>query len=140
MSESMTIVERTQFGKKPKPIHPIVQAIKQNKKQGRSFLECLIRACNCTLNKKHGYILDNASRMIKPSQLFEYLNVVTTGGVRCVICKEPIEWDILPYHLEDHNLSLDKICNLWERNFTEWDYQNSEFSYLGEKIDIKNLH
>lgn len=121
---------------KHKRINPIVQIIKQNKNKKLSFLEVLVKACNCTLNKKHNYILDNASRMIKPSQLFEYLNVITTGGVRCVICREAVEYDLLTYHFEDHKLSLDKICTLWERNFTDWEYQNSEFRYLGEKIAI----
>ena len=136
MSERTIIVESTQFGNKPKPIHVIAQIIKQNKNKKLSFLEILVKACNCTLNKKHNYILDNASRMIKPSQLFEYLNIITAGGVRCVICRAVVEYDLLPYHFEDHKLSLDKICIMWERNFTDWEYQNSKFRYLGEKIAI----
>jgi len=122
---------------KHKRINVIAQIIKQNKNKKLSFLEVLVKACNCSLNKKHNYILDNASRMIKPSQLFEYLGVVITGGVRCLICKESIEYDILPHHLEDHGLSLAKICKLFEMNFQDFDFTNNQFSYLGEKIDEK---
>ena len=136
MSERTIIVESTQFGNKPKPIHVIAQIIKQNKNKKLSFLEILVKACNCTLNKKHGYILDNADRVVKISQLFEYLNIVTTGGVRCPKCLGTVSFDLLPYHFEDHNFNLDQICKLWERNFTDWGYQNSEFTYLGEKIAI----
>ena len=121
---------------KHKRINPIAQIIKANKNKKLSFLEVLVKACNCTLNSTHNYILDNASRMIKPSQLFSYLGIVITGGVRCVICREVVEYDLLPYHFEDHKLSLDKICKLWERNFTDWGYENSEFRYLGERIAI----
>ena len=136
MSERTIIVESTQFGNKPKPIHVIAQIIKQNKNKKLSFLEILVKACNCTLNKKHKYITDPAGRVIKISQLFECLGVISTNAIRCIICKEPIEYDVLPYHFEDHRLSLDKICNLFERNFTDWEYTNSQFRYLGEKIAI----
>ena len=116
-------------------INQISQIIKANKDKKITFLQVLVNACHCTLNKKHNYILDNASRMIKPSQLFEYLGVVITGGVRCIICKEPIEYDILPYHLEDHKLSLDNISKLFEMNFQDFNFTNNQFYYLGEKID-----
>ena len=131
---SMTIVD-VHEGKEER-INPIAQIIKQNKNKKLSFLDLLIKACNYKLNKKHQYITDPAGKVIKISQLFDCLGIITTGPVRCVICKEPIDWDILPYHFEDHRLSLDKICNLFERNFTDWGYQNSEFTYLGEKIAI----
>ena len=119
---------------KHKRINPIAQIIKQNKNKKLSFLEVLVNACHCTLNKKHGYILDNASRMIKPSQLFEYLNILTTGGVRCV-CLETVEYDLLTYHFSDHGFSLDTICKLFERNFTEWNYRDSKITYLGEPVE-----
>ena len=136
MSERTLIVESTQFGNKPKPIHVIAQIIKQNKNKKLSFLDLLIRVCNCKLNKKHQYITDPAGRVIKVSQLFECLGIITTGPVRC-ICKDLTDWDILPYHFEDHRFSLDKICKLFERNFTDWQYTNGQFRYLGEKIDEK---
>lgn len=119
---------------KHKRINPIAQIIKQNKNKQLSFLEVLVNACHCTLNKKHGYILDNASRMIKPSQLFEYLGVVITGGIRCV-CRETVEYDLLPYHFSNHGFSLDTICKLFERNFTEWDFRDSKITYLGEPVE-----
>ena len=134
-SEYVTIVEAHDHSEEEK-INPIAKIIKDNKNKKLSFLQILVKACNCTLNKKHQYITDPAGRIIKTSQLFECLGVITTGVVRCVICKEPIEYDILPYHFEDHGLSLDKICKLWERNFTEWGYTNGQFWYLGEKIVI----
>ena len=118
-----------------KHINPIAQIIKANKNKKLSFLEVLVKACNCSLNSKHNYILDNASRMIKPSQLFSYLGVVITGGVKCVICRETIEYDLLPYHFEDHKLSLDIIGKLFDRNFTEWEYRNSQLTYLGETVE-----
>ena len=134
-SEYVTIVEAHDHSEKEK-INPIAKIIKANKNKKLSFLQILIKTCNCTLNKKHQYITDPAGRIIKISQLFECLGVTTTGAVRCPICKEPTEYDILPYHFEDHGLSLDKICKLWERNFTEWGYTNGQFWYLGEKIVI----
>ena len=131
---SVTIVD-VHEGKEER-INPIAKIIKQNKNKKLSFLDVLVKACNCKLNKKHQYITDPAGRIIKISQLFECLGVITTGGVRCIIFKEPIEWDILPYHFEDHDLSLDKICKLFKRNFTDWQYTNGQFWYLGEKIAI----
>lgn len=134
-SEYVTIVEAHDHSEKEK-INPIAKIIKDNKKQGLSFLGILVKACNCKLNKKHQYITDPAGKVIKVSQLFDYLGVITTGPVRCVICREVVEYDLLPYHFEDHKLSLTKICKLWERNFTDWGYENSEFRYLGERIAI----
>ena len=134
-SEYVTIVEAHDHNEKEK-INPIAKIIKDNKNKKLSFLQILIKTCNCTLNKKHQYITDPAGRIIKISQLFECLGVITTGDVRCVICKEPIGWDVLPYHFEDHRLSLDKICKLFERNFTNWEYTNGQFRYLGEKIVV----
>ena len=134
-SEYVTIVEAHDHSEK-KQINPIAKIIKDNKKQGLTFLEILVKACNCTLNKKHGYILDNADRVVKISQLFEYLNIVTSGGIRCPKCLGIVSFDLLPYHFEDHNFNLNQICKLWERNFLDWQYQNSEFRYLGEKIAI----
>ena len=118
-----------------KHINPIAQIIKANKSKSQSFLQCLIRACNCTLNKKHQYITDPAGRIIKPSQLFEYLGVITTGGVKCVICRETIEYDLLPYHFADHKLSLNTICKLFDRNFQDFEYRNSEVTFLGEVVE-----
>ena len=130
-SEFVTIVEAT--GTESKQLNPIAAALKGKK---GSALEHLVRACNYTLNKQHGYITDQAGRVVKISDLFEYLGINTTGAVRCPECLEAVSYDLLFYHFEDHGFKIEKIYDLWKRNFNQWDYHNSTFTYLGEDIEI----
>ena len=130
-TEYVTIVEATET--KSKQLNPIAAVLKGKK---GSALECLVKACNCKLNKSHGYITDIAGNVIKISQLFEYLGIVTTGAVRCPKCLEPVSYDLLLYHFEDHGFKIDKIYDLFKRNFNQWDYHNSTFTYLGSDIEI----
>ena len=134
-SEYVTIVEAHDHIEKEK-INPIAKIIKDNKNKKLSFLQILIKTCNCTLNKKHQYITDPAGRIIKISQLFECLGVITTGSVRCIKCKEPVDWDVLPYHFEDHKLSLDQIYKLFLSNFQDFQYTNGHFWEAGVKIVV----
>jgi len=131
MSEFVTIVEATET--KSGQLNPIA-AVLQGKKG--SALEHLVKACNCKINKKHGYILDVAGRVIKVSQLFEYMGIITTGDVRCPKCQEPVSYDLLFYHFDDHNFKIDFIYDLFRRNFNQWNYHDSRFTYLGEDITI----
>jgi len=135
-SEYVTIVEAHDHGDQKKIQNPIAKIIKANKNKSLSFLQVLVNACNCKLNKRHGYITDVAGKIIKISQLFSYLGVITTGDVRCVKCREPVSWDILPYHFNDHKLSLQKIEKLFDSNFQDFDYTDSNFWYQGEKIAV----
>ena len=130
-SEYATIVEATET--KSKQLNPIAAVLKGKK---GSALECLVKACNCNLNKRHGYITDIAGRVIKISQLFEYYGINTTGSVRCPKCLEPVSYDLLLFHFEDHGFKLEKIYDLFRRNFNQWSYRDSKFTYQGEDIEI----
>ena len=130
-SEYATIVEATET--KSKQLNPIAAILKGKK---GSALECLVKASHCKLNKSHGYITDIAGRVIKISQLFEYHGIITTGGIRCPECLESVSYDLLFYHFEDHGFKIEKIFDLWKRNFNQWSYHNSTFTYLGEDIEV----
>ena len=130
-SEFVTIVEAT--GTESKYLNPIAAVLKGKK---GSALEHLVKACNCKLNKQHGYITDQAGRVIKISQLFEYMGIVTTGDVRCPKCLEPVSYDLIFYHFDDHNIKIDKIYDLFRRNFNQWNYHDSRFTRNGEDITI----
>jgi len=119
--------------------NPIAKIFQKHKKSTHSPLEILAKNCNVSINKKHGYLLDNTTgNIIKPSQLFEYNGLSTTGNVRCPLpdCLEPVSWDLILWHFEDHNLSLDKVSKLFDREFHLWQQQNGSFWYLGEKIAV----
>jgi len=128
--EAVTIVEAV--SSESKQINPIAAALKGK----GTALEQLVKACNCTLNKKHGYITDTAGRVIKISQLFEYHGITTTGNVRCPKCFEPVSYDLLFYHFDDHKFSTEKIRNLFTRNFNQWSFYNGKFTYMGEDIEF----
>ena len=130
-SEYVTIVEATET--ESKQLNPIA-AILEGKKG--SALDHLVRASNCKLNKRHGYITDMAGNVIKISQLFEYYGINTTGAVRCPKCHEPVSYDLLFYHFDDHGFKIDKIYDLFKRNFNQWSYNDSRFTYMGEDIEI----
>ena len=130
-SEFVTIVEATET--ESKQLNPIA-AILEGKKG--SALEHLVKASHCKLNKSHGYITDMAGNVIKISQLFEYYGINTTGAVRCPECLEPVSYDLLLYHFEDHGFKINKIYDLFKRNFNQWSYHDSRFTYMGEDIEI----
>ena len=130
-SEFVTIVEATET--ESKQLNPIA-AILEGKKG--SALEHLVKASHCKLNKSHGYITDMAGNVIKISQLFEYYGINTTGSVRCPKCLEPVSYDLLFYHFEDHGFKINKIYDLFKRNFNQWSYNDSRFTYMGEDIEI----
>ena len=130
-SEYTTIVEAIET--KSKHLNPIAAVLKGKK---GSALECLVKACNCKLNKRHGYITDQAGRVIKISQLFEYMGIITTSGVRCPECLEPVSYDLLFYHWDDHGFKIEKIFDLFRRNFEQWSYRDSKFYWQGSVIEI----
>lgn len=131
MTEYVTIIEATDTGSKQ--LNPIAAALKGKK---GSALEHLVKACNCKLNKQHGYITDQTGNVIKISQLFQYMGIITTASVRCPKCLEPVSYDLLFYHFDDHKFSIEKIYDLFRRNFNQWNYHDSRFTYLGEDISI----
>ena len=130
-SEFVTIVEATET--ESKQLNPIA-AILEGKKG--SALEHLVKASHCKLNKSHGYITDIAGRVIKISQLFEYHGINTTGAVRCPKCLVPVSYDLLFYHFDDHGFKLEKIYDLFRRNFEQWSYRDSKFYWQGSVIEI----
>jgi len=130
-NEAVTIVPATHQVRKQN--NPIAAALRGKK---GSALEHLVKACNCTLNKKHGYITDVAGNVIKISQLFEYNGIITTGNFRCPKCSESVSYDLLFYHFDDHKIGIEKICDLFERNFYQWEFYDMKFSYRGEDIEI----
>ena len=133
-SEFVTIVEAT--GTESKQLNPIAAVLKGKK---GSALDHLVKACNCKLNKRHGYITDMAGNVIKISQLYEYLGINTTGAVRCPKCLEPVSYDLLFYHFEDHKMSIETVYKLFLNNFTSWEYNNSTYRYLGEPISFETI-
>ena len=130
-SEYVAIVEATET--KSKQLNPIAAVLKGKK---GSALECLVKASHCKLNKSHGYITDIAGNVIKISQLFEYHGIITTGGIRCPKCLEPVSYDLLFYHFDDHGFKLEKIYDLFRRNFEQWSYRDSKFYWQGSVIEI----
>jgi len=128
--ESVTIVDAVD--NESNQVNPIAEALKGK----GDALELLVKACHCKLNKKHRYITDVAGRVIKISQLFEYFGIITTGDTRCPKCFEPVSYDLLFYHFDDHKFTLEKIRDLFRRNFNQWSYTNGKFTYMGEDIEI----
>ena len=119
------------------PINPIAKILQRNKKSNQTPLEILAKSCNCSINKKHGYIINDATGLfITPKMLFEYQGMNSAGNIRCPIdnCLEPVSYDQILYHLEDHKLSLDKVSKLFEREFHLWEQYDGGFRYLGDKI------
>ena len=133
-SEFVEIIEATQAT--PQAINPIARVLEGKK---GSPLEHLVKSCHCTLNKKRGYITDVAGKIIHVSQLFQYHGYVTTGETRCPKCKEGVSWDLILFHFEDHGLKIEKVCQLFKRNFDQWSYNDSRFSYMGEPISYETL-
>ena len=130
------IIEAVDIGSKHS-INPIAKILQEHKKSNQSPLEVLAKSCNVSINKKHGYLQDNSTgHMIKPSQLFEYHGVSIAGNVRCPLpdCLKPMPYDFILWHFEDHNLSLNQVCDLWKREFHLWEQNNGQFWYLGDKI------
>lgn len=137
-SEFVEIVEAQTIGGKPQ-INPIAKIFQKHKKSTHTPLEILAKDCNVSINKKHGYLLDNTTgSIIKPSQLFEYNGIITTGNVRCPLsdCLEPMSWDLILWHFEDHKLNLDKVSKLFEREFHQWEQYDGGFRYQGDKIAV----
>ena len=125
-------------GAKPR-MDPVAKILQRYKKSTNTPLECLAESNNCSINKEHGYILDNSTGLvIKPSQLFQCLNLETNSSVRCPLpdCLEPTSWDLILWHFEDHGLSFDEVSKLFARDFYSWDYQDSKFRYQGEEIAV----
>jgi len=138
-SEFVTIVPAKIIGSQKVVQHPIGQIFQKNKDSKLSPLSILAKSCNCSINKKHGYIMDLSSgNVIKPSQLFSYFGVNTVSAVRCPFpkCNEPISWDLLLWHFEDHKLSLKKLASLFSRYFYDWEFHDSDFWFKGEKITL----
>ena len=134
---SVSSVEIVEAHSDNKTINPIASILQRHKKSTHTPLEILVKDSNCSINKKHGYIINNATGLfITPKMLFEYQGLPSHGNVRCPLpkCLEPVSWDLLLYHFEDHELSLAKVSDLFSRNFTSWDYNDSKFRYLGEPI------
>ena len=132
-----TVIPAHDIGGKPQ-MNPIAKILQRNKKSTHTPLEILAKDCNCSVNKKHGYIKNNITGLfITPKMLFEYQGLASHGNVRCPLsnCLEPMSWDLLLYHFEDHKLSLDKVSKLFAREFYRWEYQDSKFRYLGERIE-----
>ena len=131
---SVEIVEATSD---QKTINPIARILQSSKKSTHTPLEILAKDCNCSINKKHGYIINNITGLfITPKMLFEYQGLASHGNVRCPLsnCLEPMSWDLLLYHFEDHKLSLDKVTKLFAREFHLWEQNDGQFWYRGEKI------
>jgi len=131
MSEYVETVEAT--GQESKQLNPIAAVLKGKK---GSALEHLVKSCNCTINKQRGYITDVAGNVILISQLFEWHGINTTGPVRCPKCFEPVSWNLLLYHFDDHNMKIDKIYDVFKRNFYQWSFYDMKFTYLGSDIEF----
>jgi len=130
------IIEAIDIGEK-KTINPIAKILQKNKKSNQTPLEILAKSCNCSINKKHGYIINNVTGLfITPRMLFECQGMSSVGNVRCPLdnCLEPMSYDQLLYHFEDHKLSLNKVYDLFKREFHLWDFHDSAFRYQGDKI------
>ena len=120
-------------------INPIAQILQTSKKSKHTPLEILAKSCNVSINKVHGYLVDNTTgSMIKPSQLFEYHGVANAGNIRCPLpdCREPMTYDFILWHFEDHKLSLGQVCDLFKRDFHLWEQHDGSFWYLGDKIAV----
>jgi len=132
-NEALTVVPSENYGDPKKTMNPIAAILKGKK---GSALEHLVNASHCKLNKQHGYITDVAGNVIKISQLFEYHGIITTGAVRCPQCFETVTYDLLFYHFDDHKFSIDKIYDLFKRNFEQWRYYDGRITYLEQDIKI----
>ena len=132
------IIEAVDIGGK-KTINPIAQILQKHKKSTHTPLEILAKDCNVSINKKHGYLQDNSTgSMIKPSQLFAYQGIPIAGNIRCPLpdCLEPMPYDFILWHFEDHGLSLNQVGDLFKKEFHLWEQHDGQFWYRGEKINV----
>ena len=140
MSENVTISPSVDMGDPKNKIHFINRFLSKHTKSKLSVLEIMARDNGCKIIPKHNFIIDCAGRMILPGQLFESYNILNTDGLRCVICKNVLDWNTILAHLQGnfqhgHNLSTHDTIKLFGREFYSWDYRNSKFSYRGEDIE-----
>jgi len=141
MSEYVTVVPSEDYGDPKKQIHMINRFLSKHTKSKLSVLEIIAKDNGCTIVKDHKFIIDCAGRMILPGQLMEAYGLVNTGGVRCVICKDILDWNTMLAHLQDgfgehgHKLTTKDTIKLFARNFYDWSWHNSTFTYRGENIE-----
>jgi len=140
MAEFMEIVPATDYGDPKNRIHPINRVLQAYRGKKLSVLEILAKESGCTIVPKHNFIIDCAGRLILPGQLFE-ANGLVNSTVRCVICKNVFDFNTILAHLENdfrdgHELSTQEVIKLFAREFYNWEYRDSRFSYRGEDIEV----
>jgi len=136
MSEYVEIIDSVNNGA---PIHPINKVLQANKDKNLSVLQILAKDSGCTIDTKYNFIIDCAGRLILPGQLMEAYGIMNSP-VRCVICQDSLEWNTILAHLQDdfqngHNLNTEKTIKIFSKEFWNWEYSDSRFTYRGEGIE-----
>jgi len=127
------------YGDPKKQIHFINRFLSKHAKSKQSVLELMSKDNGCKIIKPQNWIMNPAGSLIHPGQLFEAYNVSNSSGVRCVICKDVLDWNTILEHLQGsynkgHKLSTEKTIKLFAREFYNWNYRDSKFTYRGEDI------
>lgn len=134
MSESMTIVESTQYGKKPKTDHPINRVLKKHQDSKKLIIEILANDAGCVYNKKYNIVLDPSNRPIHQGQILEVFGLLSSGNTRCPVekCAQPFPTNLILLHLqsdfmEGHSLPTSKVIQYFSQEFWNWRWYNGRF-------------
>jgi len=94
----------------------IIKVLADEIRSKKTVLEILVKDSGYTLDKKMNLIFDIGGRVKTLGEFLESQYGIRRGTVKCTECHEPIETDILFYHLQDnyhngHKLGIQKVID-----------------------------
>lgn len=81
----------------PKKLHPLVRALKENKK-GDS-LQLLAKFAGLNYDPKYNILLDQKGDQMLPSKLFEHYSFIQ-NSIGCIFCYQRISVNVIFLHLQ----------------------------------------
>jgi len=94
----------------------IIKVLADEIRSKKPVLEILVKDSNYTYDKKMNLLFDSGDRVKTLGEFLESEYGIRRGTVKCTECHEPIETDVIFWHLQDgyqrgHRLGIQKVID-----------------------------